>query len=520
MQQCLGDRSEGCREQFGDIQGRVALGNTQIVADLAEDVEQLETITQQEAGRRITAQQHGLSGIDHRGIAGEPMTASSESPPGYVGRARCERRVRQIQRQRYMAQDPVDLVLGADGGEIRLKLRQGLARTQKEEAARGQRILDSTQRALLGLSAEIDQEVAARDQIHPRKGRVFEQIVLGEDDTLADLVFHDEVVAALVEEALEPFRRELRRDRLGEDPGPADLDVLLLYVGREELEVRPAPRAIECLGEQDRQAVRLLAGGGARHPGPNRLVFATLGDDRLHDGLGQDVEGLRVAEEAGHRDQHLAAQHRQLPPIVVEQPDIVGQIRSMTDLHAPLDPAHYGGWFVFPEVDAALMLQQVHRLLEGVVLVDARGTPVGLDLGTRNLMDVLDDARTQGVRRQDGVDQAGGDRAARHAVEFGRLRLLGEQQTAGVVNGDRAACTVRSGAGEHHSDGLFAELLGHRGEEEVDRQGESARVLRRQAQGVARNAHHAGRRDQMDPVGLDVHVVLDRHHRHFGVAGE
>jgi hypothetical protein len=77
--------------------------------------------------------------------------------------------------------------------------------------------------------------------------------VTGEDDALADLGLDHEVVAALDEELLQPLGRDLGGDGLGEDPGAGDLDVLRLDIGGEQLEVRPAARLLERLGEEDGQ---------------------------------------------------------------------------------------------------------------------------------------------------------------------------------------------------------------------------------------------------------------------------
>jgi hypothetical protein len=245
-----------------------------------------------------------------------------------------------------------------------------------------------------------------------------------------------------------------------------------------------------------------------------------VADDGAHGGLGQHLEGVRVAEEAGDGDQQFASQGRQLAPVGAQQPHIVEQVRGLAHLHPALHAPHHGGRFVLAEIDAARVLQQVHDFFMRAVAVDLHRHRRRAHLGLGTLVDVVEQTRPDLLGRQDGVDQTGGDDAARHAVELGRLRILGHQETAGVVDGHRTARAVRAGAGEDDADGVIAELLGQRTEEQIDRQGQPTRVLRTQAQHVAADGHQTRRRDQMHPIGLDAHVVLDRHHRHGRVTRE
>ena len=75
----------------------------------------------------------------------------------------------------------------------------------------------------------------------------------------------------------------------------------------------------EEVGEQDRQRVRLLAGGAAGRPEAQLVAaLAGLADDIGQDLVAQVVEQLRVAEEVGHLDQEAADQALVLLRVALE----------------------------------------------------------------------------------------------------------------------------------------------------------------------------------------------------------
>jgi hypothetical protein len=125
------------------------------------------------------------------------------------------------------------------------------------------------------------------------------------------------------------------------------------------------------------------------------------------------------------------------------------------------------------------------------------------------------------ARRGDVIDHAGLARAARHAVEIRALFILAEHEPAGVVDVADTAGTVTTGTRQHDPNRARPHVLGQGAEENVDRQGERLRLaLVTQQQSAARDDHLLARRDQVNAVGLDVHVVLDQQHGDASAAGE
>ena|SRR5437660_11241521 len=98
--------------------------------------------------------------------------------------------------------------------------------------------MEDAQHQSLGIRAQVDQHVAATDQIQVCERRVFEHIVLCKDTLLAHL--SGNAIAAVLsierdEESLQALRRE-RTERLRRiDPGPSASQSPGINIGGKEL---------------------------------------------------------------------------------------------------------------------------------------------------------------------------------------------------------------------------------------------------------------------------------------------
>ena len=81
--------------------------------------------------------------------------------------------------------------------------------------------------------------------------------------------------------------------------------------------------------------------------------------------------------------------------------------------------------------------------------------------------------------RQDEIDAAAVDGAARHAGVPGRLLVLGEGDAAHGLDLAQPQRAVGAGAGEDHADGAGLLVLGQRAEQVIDRQVRAAPSLAR-----------------------------------------
>lgn len=66
--------------------------------------------------------------------------------------------------------------------------RHVLGIAEKQIAVGQQREVEQRDQAVLKLRVEVDQQVAARDEVKPRERRVLDDVVLGEDAHLAQLL--------------------------------------------------------------------------------------------------------------------------------------------------------------------------------------------------------------------------------------------------------------------------------------------------------------------------------------------
>src|SRR6266699_1259562 len=86
-------------------------------------------------------------------------------------------------------------------------------RGPKEDiAARIERVVECAADLLLQLAFEIDQDVPAGDQIDVRKRRVFEQIVDGEQNYIADLLTDPVVIALARKKTAQPLFADIGFD--------------------------------------------------------------------------------------------------------------------------------------------------------------------------------------------------------------------------------------------------------------------------------------------------------------------
>jgi hypothetical protein len=92
-------------------------------------------------------------------------------------------------------------------------------RAQEQVPAFAQREVEQRQHPLLEVGFEIDQKVAAADQVHPREGRVLQQVLRRENDRLPQRLFDAIGIILHLEEALQALLADIDRDARGILPG-------------------------------------------------------------------------------------------------------------------------------------------------------------------------------------------------------------------------------------------------------------------------------------------------------------
>ncbi len=141
-----------------------------------------------------------------------------------------------------------------------------LARAEEQEAAGVEAVVEDGKQVLLRARKQIDEEVAAGDQIHARERRIVQHVLNGEHDGVAQRLLRPEVAVLLHEEALEAVGADVRRDafRIASRAGGLDRD--RVEIRREDLELEVLAELLERLEQDDGERVRLLARRAAGDP--------------------------------------------------------------------------------------------------------------------------------------------------------------------------------------------------------------------------------------------------------------
>ena len=411
-------------------------------------------------------------------------------------------------------------------------------RPEEEVAVAPQREGDHGQKLLLQFLAEIDQHVAADDQVGADIGRIVERIVVGEDDLA--LQGGRDVDAGPVHRH-ELGREELlgdgRQGRGGEHPLAGRLQRAVVHIGGDDLEVALDLGVLAIALEEEREGIGLFAGRTAERPDLHRFGDVALREDARQDFAFQVAPGGRVAEEGRGADEEVLRQARDLVGVVVDQLEVVLEALAARDVDAPRRPPLQRALLVAREVDVDLARDLRDQLLEELVgLVDQRGATV---LVGADVLEIAGQFVHHLARGDDDVDELGVDGRVGHAVEIGAARALGHDETAIVLDGADAVAAVGAGAGQDDAHGALARGLGQRLEEEVDRVVDlfgRAALDQRETQALvvdriagrrplrielgALDHHVPFRRDQVDMARLHRHVVAHLDHVEGGLAPE
>ncbi len=313
---------------------------------------------------------------------------------------------------------------------------------------------------------QVDEQIAATDQIELGKRSVADQVVDGEDHDIAELLV--DLVGLLVvaaEKAGQPGRAEIPGDAVRVDPLAGHAQRLLIHVAGENLQAAILLTAAKFLKEQHGDGVGLLAGGATRHPDAQSL-FRLLGlHQRGHHLRNQDLKGFAIAEKTGHADEQIPGQELDLLRMTAQIFQILRQLVDMVQAHAPRDAAHEHFLAVAVEIVPGAGAQQSQ---DAVHLV-GDGRAIGLSSGVdKKVFHVLDQDGRHLFHRQDVVSQAAGHGALRHARVLRRARVLHHGHAPRRFHRLQAQRPVRSGPGHYNANGHFLLVLGQRTQEKIN----------------------------------------------------
>ena len=404
--------------------------------------------------------------------------------------------------------------------EFPLQVTHRFGRTEEQHALGLQSKMQRAEHLLLKLRLHVDQEVAARHEVHARERRIASQVVRSEDHHLAELPY-DVVAAALFLEKSGPaLRADVFDDAFRKNTRGGLLQRDVVDVGGKDLHVQRLACRFHRLLNEHRQRIRFLAGRAGRDPDSQLVGFLRLGDQPRHNLPLQKGPGLGVAKEAGDVDQQVFVQRRPFLFRCFQQFDVLFG-RSATGDHAPpLDPPAQRARLVVREIDPLVTRDERRDFSQDGF---RRRFGNGLDHAARRVGCVVVNRAGQLARRQHVIGEPGGDHAAGHAVELGRFRVLHQHDPARFVDRPHAARPVAAGPRQDHADRQIAQTAGQRVQKDVD--GKINRmplrqVLIGQEELAVRDGHVLFGRNQIDRVRLQRHAVLDPVQRHVGVPRE
>ena len=187
------------------------------------------------------------------------------------------------------------------------KVAYGLGGTEKEYAAGVQGVVEQGHEFFLQVAVQVDEQVAAADQVEFGKRRIFDDVLLGKNQHVAD-AFMDAVDSCRRtrrKKSRQPLRGEIGGNARRIETGPGRGNGPAVNVGGEDLDLVTLFQILHMLGKEDGQRIGLLAGRTTRRPDTDeracRFAFKKPGNDLFL----KRLEGLRVAEEIGDADEQI-----------------------------------------------------------------------------------------------------------------------------------------------------------------------------------------------------------------------
>ena len=130
---------------------------------------------------------------------------------------------------------------------------------------------------LLCHTIQVNQQIAAANQINLGKGRIFHDILCREDDHIADRLFDDKCIIFFGKKALQAFCGKISADPIGIDPGTCFVDGSVINISGKDYHFGEMVSLIKRFMKQHRQRVGFFPGRAAGHPNPQRQVKRTIG---------------------------------------------------------------------------------------------------------------------------------------------------------------------------------------------------------------------------------------------------
>ena len=158
---------------------------------------------------------------------------------------------------------------------------------------------------LLHLRRQVDQQVAATQDVQLGERRIHDQILRRENDHFPNLFTDPVAMLFFCKEPAEPLRRDIGGHVLVEKSLPGFINRIPIQIGGENLnrELASGLHRLRRFLEHDGQGVGFLTGGAAGHPRPHGLAGRPTLKQRGEGLLAQLLPRGGITEKVGHADQ-------------------------------------------------------------------------------------------------------------------------------------------------------------------------------------------------------------------------
>ena len=349
---------------------------------------------------------------------------------------------------------------------------------QEQPALWVQRVVHHLEHPPLRRRVQVDQQVAAADQVQPCKGGILQQVLACKHHAVADALEHMAVgshllgvaIAQRLGDTIEFDRRVHGAARL--------LQGIFVQVRGENHVLQVAARVkAQRLFQQHGDAVGLFTGGASGHPATDHAVIGP-GAHQFVDRTFQGVKGFGVTEEGGDADEGVAHQPLRLVLFLAKELDVLPQRSDPQQTHAPRDAPFHRGRLVVTQTEGG---ELTHQLSDLGVFIGLDRLTFAVPRHTRQFRQLQHQALEHATHvrgLEDQIHLPGLHRRTGHAVVFGGVRVLGDRESSGRLDGPQPGGTVGAGAGQDDAHRQLTLVLRQRMEKMIDRRLRPDRVHR------------------------------------------
>src|SRR5574343_1587930 len=224
--------------------------------------------------------------------------------------------------------------------------------------------MEGVEYLFLKVVLEVNQQVAAADQVRAQEGRVLKNILTSKDDGFAERL--DDFVgdALRMEVAVDQFRRHGAQARLGIQAAPGVGHGGKVQVGGEDLDLAFVSFVAEQFEKHDGDCVGLFARRASGDPDAD-FIAGGFAFQQFSQRFLERIEGERVPEEGGDRYQDFLAELVVFLGVSLGENQVFIHVMHPIGGHSAQDAPPDGCLLVAGEIDLGVALYLVEQRFQG-----------------------------------------------------------------------------------------------------------------------------------------------------------